>query len=129
MILLIVGNGIDLVEIKRIEKIIKRWRESFTNRIFTSQERAYCENQNNKYQSYAARFAAKEAFLKALGIGMRGVSWKEIEVENNQLGQPNITTSGKLKQIISKDKVDKIYLTLSHTKDYAIAEVILETLT
>ena len=129
MILLIVGCGIDLVEIKRIEKIIKRWGESFTKKIFTSQERVYCENQNNKYQSYAARFAAKEAFLKALGLGMRGVSWKEMEVENNQLGKPTIMTSGKLKPIISKNKVDKIYLTISHTKDYAIAEVILETLT
>jgi holo-[acyl-carrier protein] synthase len=129
MVLLIIGCGIDLVKIKKMEKIIKRWGESFTKKIFTSQERAYCENRNNKYQSYAARFAAKEAFLKALGLGMRGVSWKEIEVENNQLGQPTITTSGKLKPIISRDKVDKIYLTISHTKDYAIAEVILETLT
>lgn len=128
MILLIVGCGIDLVEIDRIEKIIKRWGDNFTFRIFTPLERKYCEKKkNNKYLSYAGRFAAKEALLKALGLGLRGANWKEIEVNNNELGQPIIKTSGKLNEIALKGGVSKYFLTISHTKDYALAEVILES--
>ncbi|MBA7608999.1 Holo-[acyl-carrier-protein] synthase [subsurface metagenome] len=129
MILLIVGCGIDLVKIERIEKIIKRWGDNFIFRIFTPLEREYCEKKKgNKYQSYAGRFAAKEALLKSLGLGLRGVNWKEIEIENNELGQPIIETSGKLKNIASVKGVSKYFITISHTKDYAIAQVILECL-
>jgi len=126
---LIVGCGIDLVKIERIEKIIKRWGDNFIFRIFTPLEREYCEKKKgNKYQSYAGRFAAKEALLKSLGLGLRGVNWKEIEIENNELGQPIIETSGKLKNIASVKGVSKYFITISHTKDYAIAQVILEGL-
>ena len=129
MILLIIGCGIDLVKIERIEKIIKKWGDNFIFRIFTSLEREYCEKKKgNKYQSYAGRFAAKEALLKSLGLGLRGVNWKEIEIENNELGQPIIETSGKLKNIASVKGVSKYFITISHTKDYAIAQVILEGL-
>lgn len=129
MILLIVGCGIDLVKIERIEKIIKRWGDNFTSRIFTISEREYCEKKkDNKYQSYAGKFAAKEALLKALGLGLRGVNWKEIEITNNELGQPIIDTSGKLKNIVLIKGVSKYFITISHTKEYAIAEVILEGL-
>jgi len=129
MILLIVGCGIDLVKIERIEKIIKRWGDNFIFRIFTPLEREYCEKKKgNKYQSYAGRFAAKEALLKSLDLGLRGVNWKEIEIENNELGQPIIETSGKLKNIASVKGVSKYFITISHTKDYAIAQVILEGL-
>lgn len=128
MILLIVGCGIDLVEIDRIEKIIKRWGDNFTFRIFTPLERKYCEKKkNNKYLSYAGRFAAKEALLKALGLGLRGANWKEIEVNNNELGQPIIKIGGKLNEIALKEGVSKYFLTISHTEDYALAEVILES--
>jgi len=127
MILLIVGCGIDLVEIDRIEKIIKRWGDNFTFRIFTPLERKHCEKKkNNKYLSYAGRFAAKEALLKALGLGLRGANWKEIEVNNNELGQPIIKIGGKLNEITLKEGVSNYFLTISHTKDYALAEVILE---
>lgn len=129
MILLIVGCGIDLVKIERIEKIIKRWGDNFTSRIFTISEREYCEKKkDSKYQSYAGKFAAKEALLKALGLGLRGVNWKEIEITNNELGQPIIDTSGKLKNIVLTKGVSKYFITISHTKEYAIAEVILEGL-
>ncbi len=129
MILLIVGCGIDLVKIERIEKIIKKWGDNFTSRVFTLLEREYCEKKKgNKYQSYAGRFAAKEALLKSLGLGLRGVNWKEIEIENNELGQSIIKTSGKLKKIASEKGVSKYFITISHTKDYAIAQVILEDL-
>jgi holo-[acyl-carrier protein] synthase len=129
MILLIVGCGIDLVKIERIEKIIKKWGDNFTSRVFTLLEREYCEKKKgNKYQSYAGRFAAKEALLKSLGLGLRGINWKEIEIENNELGQSIIETSGKLKKIASEKGVSKYFITISHTKDYAIAQVILEGL-
>ena len=128
MILLIIGCGIDLVKIERIEKIIKRWGDNLTSKMFTPLEREYCKKRkSNKYQSYAGKFAAKEALLKALGLGLRGVNWTEIEISNNELGQPIIKTSGKLNIIASKKGVSKYFLTISHTKDYAIAEVILES--
>jgi len=126
---LIIGCGIDLVKIERIEKIIKKWGDNFTSRVFTLLEREYCEKKKgNKYQSYAGRFAAKEALLKSLGLGLKGVNWKEIEIENNELGQSIIETSGKLKKIASEKGVSKYFITISHTKDYAIAQVILEGL-
>ena len=126
---MIIGCGIDLVKIERIEKIIKKWGDNFTSRVFTLLEREYCEKKKgNKYQSYAGRFAAKEALLKSLGLGLRRVNWKEIEIENNELGQSIIETSGKLKKIASEKGVSKYFITISHTKDYAIAQVILEGL-
>ncbi|OIP70818.1 holo-[acyl-carrier-protein] synthase [Candidatus Atribacteria bacterium CG2_30_33_13] len=125
---MIIGCGIDLVKIERIEKIIKRWGDNLTSRMFTLLEREYCKKRkSNKYQSYAGKFAAKEALLKALGLGLRGVNWTEIEISNNELGQPIIKTSGKLNIIVSKKGVSKYFLTISHTKDYAVAEVILES--
>lgn len=123
---MIIGCGIDLVIIKRIENIVRRWGDNFICRIFTPLEQEYCEKKGNKYQSYAGKFAAKEALLKALGLGLRGVNWREIEVINDNFGQPIIKTSGRLKEITSNKKVDKYFLTISHTKEYALAEVILE---
>jgi len=126
---LIVGCGIDLVKVERIEKIIKRWGNSFTSRIFTSLEGEYCEKKKiNKFQSYAGRFAAKEALLKSLGLGLKGANWKEIEVGNDKLGQPIIDISGKLKNIASAKGVSKYFVSISHTREYAIAQVILESL-
>ncbi len=126
---MIIGCGIDLVKIERIEKIIKKWGDNFIFRIFTPLEREYCEKKKgNKYQSYAGKFAAKEALLKALGLGLREANWKEIEIKNDELGQPIIDTSGKLKEITFGKDIDRYFLTISHTKEYAIAQVILESL-
>jgi len=126
---LIIGCGIDLVRIGRIEKIIKRWGNNFSFRIFTPLERDYCEKKkNNKFQSYAGKFASKEALLKALGLGLGGANWREIEITNNQLGQPIINISGKLKNIALTKGVNKYFISISHTKEYAIAQVILEGL-
>ncbi|MCJ7813886.1 MAG: holo-ACP synthase [Candidatus Atribacteria bacterium] len=127
MILLVIGCGIDLVKIERIEKIIMRWGDNFVIKIFTPLEREYCEKKKgNKFQSYAGKFAAKEALLKTLGLGLGGANWKEIEVTNNQLGQPIISTSGKLKNIALAKGVNKYFISISHTKEYAIAQVVLE---
>ncbi len=129
MILLIIGCGIDLVKIERIEKIIKKWGNNFIFRIFTPLERDYCEKKkDNKFQSYAGKFAAKEALLKALGLGLREANWKEIEIKNDELGQPIMGTSGKLKNIASTKGVSKYFISISHTKEYAVAQVILEGL-
>ena len=125
---MIIGCGVDLVEVNRIKKIAERWGDSFISKVFTSGEKIYCEKRNNKYQSYAGKFAAKEAFLKALGLGLRGVSWREIEIENNEFGQPIIRTNGKLKIAVLEKGITKCFLTISHAQDYAIAEVILEAL-
>ena len=124
---MIIGCGIDLVKIERIEKIIKKWGDNFIFRIFTSLEREYCEKKKgNKYQSYAGKFAAKEALLKALGLGLREANWKEIEIKNDELGQPIIDTSGKLKNIAAIKGVSKYFISISHTKEYAVAQVIIE---
>ncbi|TET10538.1 MAG: holo-[acyl-carrier-protein] synthase [Candidatus Atribacteria bacterium] len=126
---MIVGCGIDLVKIERIEKIIKRWGDNFIFRIFTPLEIEYCEKKKgNKFQSYAGKFAAKEALLKALGLGLREANWKEIEIKNDELGQPIIDTSGKLKNIASAKGVSKYFISISHTKEYAATQVILEGL-
>ena len=126
---MIIGCGIDLVKIERIEKIIKRWGDNFIFRIFTPIEREYCKKKKgNKYQSYAGKFAAKEALLKALGLGLKEANWKEIEIKNDELGQPIIDTSGKLEKIVSGKGVCKYFISISHTKDYAVAQVILEGL-
>jgi len=125
--LLIIGCGIDLVKIERIEKIIKRWGNNFNSRIFTPLERDYCEKKkDNKFQSYAGKFAAKEALLKALGLGLKEANWKEIDIKNDELGQPIIDASGKLKSIALTKGVSKYFISISHTKEYAIAQVILE---
>jgi len=126
---LIIGCGIDLVRIERIEKIIKRWGNNFSFRIFTPLERDYCEKKkDNKFQSYAGKFAAKEALLKALGLGLGGVNWREIEITNNELGQPIINISGKLKNIALAKGVSKYFISISHTQEHAIAQVVLEDL-
>ena len=126
---MIIGCGIDLVRIERIEKIIKRWGNNFSFRIFTPLERDYCEKKkDNKFQSYAGKFAAKEALLKALGLGLGGVNWREIEITNNELGQPIINISGKLKNIALAKGVSKYFISISHTQEHAIAQVVLEDL-
>ena len=121
---MIAGCGIDLVKIERIEKIIKKWGNNFTSKIFTLSEREYCEKKKNKFESYAGKFAAKEALLKALDL--QGINWQEIEVKNNKSGKPIISLSGNLKRIALSRGITESFISISHTKDFAIAQVILE---
>ncbi len=125
---MIFGIGIDIIEVARIEKQIEAESNSFVKKIFTENEIRYCETKiKNKAQNYAARFAAKEAFFKALGTGWRdGLSWKDIEIENDELGKPNILLSGKSKKNIQENSISKIHVSLSHIKEIAVAVVILE---
>jgi holo-[acyl-carrier protein] synthase len=95
--------------------------------VFTPQEITYCESKTNKHQHYTARFAAKEAFMKALGTGWRyGIRFTQIEIENNALGQPSIFLKDKAKDIAQEKGVSKILVSLAHLKDFATAMVVLE---
>lgn len=123
---MIQGIGIDIVEIERLRKAMKRGRERFVRRVFTNTEIDYCNNKL-KYQHFAVRFAAKEAFMKALGTGWQnGISWKDIETINNRLGKPNLNLFGKAKKLASEMKVRTIHVSLSYSENYAVAQVILE---
>ena len=125
---LIVGIGIDIIEVARIEKQITGESNSFVKKVFTLKEIEYCETKiKNKVQNYAARFAAKEAFFKAIGTGLRdGLSWNDIEIENDPLGKPTVALTGKSKQWVADHQISNIHISLSHVKELAIAVVILE---
>lgn len=122
---MIKGTGIDIVEISRIQKSLNN--KKFINRIFTQQEQAYCNSRNIlRASSYAARFAAKEAVVKAFGTGMRGGSWQDIEVVVDDSSAPHIKLHGYFAYSATKRKIYNIFLSLSHSKEYAIAQAILE---
>ncbi|MES2732325.1 MAG: holo-ACP synthase [Bacteroidota bacterium] len=126
---MILGIGTDVVEIARIEQKVLH-RAAFCQAVFSANETAYCEKIKNRFESYAARFAAKEAFLKALGTGLLiACELNEIEVENNPSGKPDIHLSPllheKVKEIFAVPNF-KIHLSLSHTSQVAIAFVIIE---
>jgi holo-[acyl-carrier protein] synthase len=114
--------GVDLCEIGRINRIIEEHGERFLIKVFTTQEIAYCRKKYIAAASFAARFAAKEALLKAIGTGLRGkFRWKDIEIINNKLGKPEFTVYGKTARIL---KGRRLLLSLSHTADHAIAFVV-----
>jgi holo-[acyl-carrier protein] synthase len=120
----IFGIGIDLVSVQRIKAGLDKFPERFRSRIFTKNEIAFCETRQHKELSYAARFAAKEAFSKALGTGLRGkISWQDIEVVDNELSRPSLIISGKALKYLGNRKV---HVSLSHTEDYATALVVIE---
>jgi holo-[acyl-carrier protein] synthase len=120
---MIKGIGIDIVEIKRIKKVIEK-DNKFIEKIFTQKEIDYCEKKFRKEQHYGARFAAKESFFKALGTGWRdGMKWKDISIRNDKLGKPKVELHG---ETFKKIKYKQIHLSISHTKEYAIAYVIIE---
>jgi holo-[acyl-carrier protein] synthase len=124
---MIIGSGIDLVQIDRIQNIITKWNLHFLNKVYTSNEIIYCEHKNNyRFQSYAGYFAAKEALTKAIGTGMQSIKWKEIEIRKDALGKPFIYLSGQAKTIAVKRMISNINLSISHTGKLAIAQVIIE---
>ncbi len=123
---MIKGTGVDIIEIERIRKAIKK-DNKFIDRLFTKNEIAYCESKAKKAQHYAARFASKEAFFKALGTGWRnGMSWTDIEIKNDPLGKPEIELKGKTQTYFKKMKYKSITLSISHSKEYAVGFVIIE---
>jgi len=123
---LIFGIGIDEIEVARIEKQIQK-EAGFKERVFTSAEIEYCESKKYRAQHYAARFAAKEAFMKAVGTGWRdGLAFNEIEIVKDELGRPALVLYGKAKEITDKHKITNIHVSLSHIKELANAIVTLE---
>lgn len=123
----IVGCGVDLAEVGRIGGAIERYGERFLARVFTPGERAYVDRKKNRYERYAARFAAKEAAMKAIGTGWKnGVTWQDFEVTNLPSGRPTLRLSGKAAEIAEELGVRAVSLSLSHTESLAIAQVILE---
>jgi holo-[acyl-carrier protein] synthase len=124
---MIYGIGIDLIEVERIHKQLAR-SDRFIQRIFTPDEIVYCEAKKNKAQNYAGRFAAKEAFFKALGTGWRGgLAFHQVEIVNDPLGKPEIRLHGKAKQLIAERGITSIRVSLTHLKDVAGAVVTLES--
>mgnify|MGYP005837732719 CR=1 FL=1 len=118
------GIGLDIVDVSRIKKAAEKWEKSFLQKVFTQAELSYCLGKKASYQSLAARFAAKEAAVKALGIGFQGVTWQDIEVTNDALGKPALILKGKALEIAEDQGVREMHLTLSHCKEYAVAQVI-----
>ena len=124
---MIVGSGIDLVEISRIHQSMERFGPRFLDRIFTAAEQAYCLRKRKASESLAARFAAKEAGAKALGTGIsRGVNWLEIEVVREPGGRPSLRFHGRAAEIAAALGTAHAALSLTHSGDLAIASVVLE---
>ena len=119
--------GIDIVDISRIEGICNKWKRRFLEKVYSEREIRYCESKAFPAQHYAARFAAKEAFLKCLGIGMGGgVRLKDVEVVNDKKGKPELKIRGKSKKIVSHDVAKNIHVSISHTDKNAVGVVVIE---
>jgi len=119
------GVGIDICEVSRFDRL--KTNQAFLDRVFTQNEQNYCMPKKRSSESLAARFAAKEAFSKAVGTGIsNGISLDEIEIINDELGRPSICLSGKTKETIEKNGIIKIHVTISHEKSLAVAVVIIE---
>src|SRR5436309_15356662 len=117
------GIGVDLVNIPRMRDVIDRWQDRFLQRVFTEAEIAYCRSRKDPAPHFAARFAAKEAGLKALGTGLRlGVSWRELEVRRERGGPPVLVLRGRSREIARARGAERMLLALSHDGDYAIAQ-------
>jgi len=125
---MIVGLGVDIAETDRVEAAIFRHGSAFLRRVYTAREIAYCEKRKNKFERYAARFAAKEAAMKALGTGWgQGVRWRDIEVANAPSGKPTLNLEGIARQLADKLGVRHISLSMTHSGNLALAEVIFES--
>ncbi|MCM8766181.1 MAG: holo-ACP synthase [Candidatus Omnitrophica bacterium] len=118
-----IETGIDLIETERIRRALTRWGDNFLKRIFTLRERDYVKNKKFYYENLAARFAAKEAVFKA--IGNLNLNWRDIEILNNGEGKPMVFLSKRAKEMIRKERIKEIKVSLTHTKRYAIAQAVI----
>ncbi len=125
---MIVGTGIDIAEVPRIAASIERFGRRFLERVFTPDEIRYCESKANKAERYAGRFAAKEAAMKAIGTGWnRGVTWQDVEVKRVPGSRPTILFHGKAAEVFDKLGAARAHLSITHTQESAMAQVILES--
>jgi holo-[acyl-carrier protein] synthase len=124
---LIAGIGTDIIEVERIQRLLQK-DEAFKLKVFTEIEINYCESKKNKAESYASRFAAKEAMFKAMGTGWRGeMKFTDIEVYNDELGKPFVRTYGAVSEFLSQKNIQIIHISMSHIKSMGIATILLET--
>lgn len=124
---MVLGMGTDLIETSRLQQSMDRFGDRFLERIFTDGEIAYCKRKKNAAESFAARFAAKEAAAKALGTGIsQGVSWKEFEVKREPTGKPTMSLSGRAGELAKALGVRRVQLSLTHSRDLAMAVVLVE---
>ncbi|MFQ6116532.1 MAG: holo-ACP synthase [bacterium] len=123
---MILGIGVDLVDVGRMERILRNWGQKFTSRIFTENEIDFCSQRVTAAECYAARFAAKEALAKALGQGWsEHFKWTDVEVTREVSGQPSFIIDGKTKRLVDKKRV---VLSISHTRSQAVAMVVIESI-
>lgn len=115
---MILGIGTDIIEIARIKRSIEQYQQRFLDRLFTSDEQAYCLSHKNPYPCFAARFAAKEAIAKALGTGIGSLNWLDIEICKNKQGKPFVKLSPKANDLF---KFPQLHLSISHCQEYATA--------
>ena len=118
------GVGVDIVEVSRIDQAIARWGEAFVSRIFTAAENERARHPRVRSMRLAARFAAKEAVMKALGLGWRTMAWREIEIVNDSLGKPMVTLHGSARQAAERQGISNVHISLSHTHDLAFASAV-----
>lgn len=124
----ILGIGTDIVEVKRIEKLLAGKREEFLSRVFSKREASYCEAKAKPAIHFAARFAAKEAFMKALGTGWaKGVGFGDITVSNDDDGKPSLDVTGRARELLDEKGPTWLWLSLSHTHEFAMAVAVIES--
>ena len=125
--MMIYGTGVDLVNLGRMERVIRRWGDRFKERVFTPEEIAVCTGRPVPHHAFALRFGAKEAFSKALGLGMRrGLRWRDIEVYNDPAGKPGLKLHGAASEICSENGINGVHVSLSDDGEYGVAMVVLE---
>ena len=123
---MILGSGVDIIEVDRVKGAIKKWGKSFLEKVFTDNEISYSKKKRFAYQHLAGRFATKEAVLKAFGGGWtRNLPWKDVEIVNDKNGKPEIRLYGEAKKISKKRNIEAVLVSMSHTKNYAVANAIL----
>ena len=121
------GIGVDIVKVDRIEQAVERWGSRFLKRIFTAAEIERCQQRARPAQCLALRFAAKEAFAKALGLGMRkGLRWRDIEVVHDHLGKPDLLLHNQAQRLLEAVEASRTWLSLSDERESAVAVVVLE---
>ncbi len=125
---MIIGTGIDIVRVERIANAIIRWGGAFEDRVFTAGEKSYCRRQKRTTESFAGRFAVKEAVLKAFGTGLsEGVKWVDIEVMPDGLGKPTVRYHGKVREMAERLGIGQTFVSISHDGDYTVAQAVLST--
>jgi holo-[acyl-carrier protein] synthase len=120
------GIGVDIIEVDRIRRATARWGDGFLSRVFTAGERRHAGASRTSAERLAGRFAAKEAVMKALGLGWRRMAWREIEIEGDPLGRPVVRLTGRAAQVAADLGVQAWFVSISHTRDLAVAHAVAE---